>query len=245
MNDDLIEQIAARDPVREEPSGDSIRARAILWRTLRTPPQGPGRKPRTARRVIPAIAAGILLTAGAWWVAEPVEPLSGIVCYHEASSSSNMLVVQLSRLLDGGPEEACREAMQFAESRPATGQREPADPGGDGTALTACVTDHGALAVIPGRGRRPCRDLGWAPANISERTLELARLDGLLVAGRDHLGGCPEEGDAVTHAEAVLDQLELRDWRVELMERQTSRGACHGFHVDPGAKTVYIDRFPE
>lgn len=243
MDDDLLRELAAADPMRgrETTTPDPSAQRALSY-ALRQGVADPRRsRSWSARAWLVAPALALALVAAAWWVLEPEEVISGIACYQEASLDSSAVVVRSSLLLDGSPESVCAHVWEQARN----GGPQPPEGRVTADSLTACVREGGNLVVVPGTGRGPCRDLGWAPASITERTMKLARLDELLNVQWPLRGECSSPMDAEVYARDVLERLELdAEWTIEYRRPTESAGHCSELIFDPQLQVIYVQPGP-
>jgi hypothetical protein len=103
--------------------------------------------------------------------------------------------------------------------------------------LTACVTDDGLTAVLPGEDVL-CADLGWdvAELGVGDAAHPATELQSTL---SDRFGvGCVDRDRAITIVSEVIRQLGLDDWSTETT--RAVAGECNTFAIEPLRKTVVV-----
>lgn len=105
--------------------------------------------------------------------------------------------------------------------------------------MTACTTDTGAVAVVPGSGE-VCATLEWRPAERnaggSDRTGDLV---GML--SDRFTDECFDGPEAVKTVNAALAELELDTWSVD--DQTTNVDWCTTPSVDPATRTIVLRSF--
>jgi hypothetical protein len=138
--------------------------------------------------------------------------------------------------LRGAPALSCSEAW----TRPLFEQ--PAQPP---PPLATCVLPSGILAVLPGANQTVCDVIGlprWTGGFRDDPSALTALADRLVAWLADH--PCAGGPDAAQLATSELELAELKQWKVETIEQQTSDKNCASFAIDFSKRTISITFWP-
>ena len=229
---DAFDALVAASPVRalqEVLPGDE----QMLATILAEPRVAATAVPRSQRRYWAAAGAStivILMAAFAVLRHESPHDPTTMICYGQADVDSSEKH-QLPSAAD--PVAACRELWDAGLFGP-----------GEVPNLTACVTDTGVVAVIPG-GEQVCGDLGFA---IWSGTFEVRNLT--QVTFSDELTAtfrttCYSQSAAISAAQKLLDKYELDDWTIATNNNWTNTLPCTASGINPESKSVTLGSRPK
>ncbi|MCE9620930.1 MAG: hypothetical protein K8R99_01145 [Actinomycetia bacterium] len=229
---DSFEALVAANPTRaraESLPGDE----ALLARILATDPNRsdpPTARPRKRAWVLVGVSATVALMAAFAVLRHeaPTDPTQ-ISCLSDVSVSPHR---QIGLPTSDDPVAACRQLWQAGEF-------------GDVNvpALTACITDQGRIAVVPG-GNQSCIDLGYSLWNGS-----LAESDDDLITfqvdlARELMENCSSREEAADDVQDLLTQHGLEEWTIAFSDNWTADMPCTKPAVDPQSKTVTLSALP-
>jgi hypothetical protein len=231
FDDEPFRALVAANPVpalQENLPGDEQLLAQLLSEALADAPSVARRRRRWA--IAGASASMLLLAAFAVLQYTKVDQLTDVSCYSEAVVDPR---VQEAVVTDGDPVAACRA---FWESGRA----------GDGEIplLTACVTDSGRIAVIPG-DQRVCAALGyssWAGSPTADDLNLMAFSDELSMT---FLETCYSQSAAETATAALLAEYGLDDFTIATNDNWTNALPCTASGVDLESKSVTLGARPK
>ncbi len=187
----------------------------------------PHRRRRPSRWWIVGITGVAAIGAAAYMFLdrEPAKDPITITCYSDATTDPASQWV-----LDSAADPVAACAQVWADGRFGLG---------DTPRLTACVTDTGIIAVVPG-DQQVCANLGYALWNTKVDDDALT-----IIAFQDELGPilgltCYPEDAAL---EIVADQLAkhgLEDWTITSNHNWTAELPCAAPGIDPLTRTVTV-----
>jgi hypothetical protein len=181
--------------------------------------------------VFVGLGAGAAVTATVLDRQPVSEPLAGVVCRAEASTTSSAIV------LPAGPDPIgdCAQRWAAGELPLVDEQSEPTNP-----SLVACVGRGGALEVYPGDSDELCATLGLAAADLDSFVADPTIPLNDRIAEEINMQ-CMEPEQAAQAAVALLDQMGFRDWNVVL--EATEKCALVVF-AEGGEHTLYVRHYP-
>jgi hypothetical protein len=182
--------------------------------------------PRIRRGWVIGGVSVVMIVAAAFAVLRhdaPDNPTT-MLCYSERSANP----AQRQELPTGDPVAACREVWQSGVFGT-----------GEVPALTACVTNDGIIAVVPG-GDQACVDLGFALWRGSFDDDDQSVIDFHEELARSLTSTCYGEQNAKEVVRALLNDYGLDGWTVLSNDNWTDAFPCTASGVDAASKTVTL-----
>jgi hypothetical protein len=231
FDDEPFRALVAANPVpalQENLPGDEQLLAKLLSESLVDAPSVNRRRRRWA--IAGASVSTLLLAAFAVLHYGKVDQLTVVSCYDAATGDSS---VQEEIPTDDDPVAACRA---FWESgRFGNGEIPP---------LTACVTDSGIIAVIPGN-QQVCAALGytlWSGSLTEDERNLIAFSDELSMT---FLETCYSQSAAETATKALLAKYGLNDFTIATNDNWTNALPCTASEVHFESKSVTLGARPK
>lgn len=200
-------------------------------RILRNVHGADDRRRRRLRILVPVIALSVVAAAAV--VYQPLANPQVVVCFEAPDIDSNRYVPSPGA---GVGIEACSVGWERAELR------SDDVPIGEVPPLVGCVGAEGSLWVFPSSDRSTCQHLNLSNPEPDQDIEPLLDLEQRL---SDYLppDSCVTISEAVLGIEAILADMGLTDWSIEVGESNTSR-PCASWGIDGVERRVHIIPFP-
>lgn len=211
----------------DDPAADALLGRIMDGRTT----EPARRRSRRRRQLLTGVVVGAAVGSGALvaalWLDQPSDPAT-LSCYSNASTQPDVQV-GLTIDPDSTPIEQCGE------------------PWHDGTLgssgpppLTACVTDDGITAVLPG-DEGTCAELGLAGRDPEVSPGQDAAARVVSTISERYPTDCVESVDAAVEiVEAILADIDAQGWTVQPAGEISADRPCAFASVDAEQQVVLI-----
>lgn len=241
---DALEQLRQANPVDADrlPGPDSPEASALKEKILATrrPGQPPRRHVPRRRRVVVAVAAGLLAiasTATAWVLITRDVTQPRMACYEAASLGADRVGLSNPQTLEAS--ECAPIWEEGTLTNPAAAKPGETPP------LTACVTEAGTVAVFPSDDPQLCQRLGLAypePNSANRQAPTLALQQALIAYFANE--ECIPLSQAQTEVAEILRRHGFKGWDTEVMPGPSDR-PCASFSLNAEQHVVSIIPIPD